>query len=94
VAGANANFEGFCWLYATDPALGQDASVERRRQTHRRVRREQHRKAKTVVLVAPTQAYVNVMLEAGAELRSMAFRKNAVAPFPPKPSSRQNGGFT
>ena len=28
VAGANANFEGFSWLYATDPALGQDASVE------------------------------------------------------------------
>jgi hypothetical protein len=30
---------------------------------------EQHRKAKTVVLVGPTQPYVNVMLEAGAELR-------------------------
>jgi hypothetical protein len=32
---------------------------------------EQHRKGKTVVLVAPTQPYVNVMLEAGAELRSL-----------------------
>jgi len=32
---------------------------------------EQHRNGKTVVLVAPTQPYVNVMLEAGAELRSL-----------------------
>ena len=32
---------------------------------------EENRKGKTVVLVAPTQSYVNLMLEAGAELRSM-----------------------
>jgi hypothetical protein len=32
---------------------------------------EQHRKGKTVGLVAPTQPYVNVMLEGGAELRSL-----------------------
>ena len=32
---------------------------------------EEHRKGKTVVLVAPTQPYVNAMLEAGAELRSL-----------------------
>ena len=32
---------------------------------------EEHKKKKTVVLIAPTQSYVNLMLEAGAELRSM-----------------------
>ena len=32
---------------------------------------EENRKGKTIVLVAPTQSYVNLMLEAGAELRSM-----------------------
>lgn len=32
---------------------------------------EENKKGKTVVLVAPTQSYVNLMLEAGAELRSM-----------------------
>jgi len=32
---------------------------------------EENRKGKTVVLLAPTQSYINLMLEAGAELRSM-----------------------
>ena len=32
---------------------------------------EENKKGKSVVLVAPTQSYVNLMLEAGAELRSM-----------------------
>lgn len=31
----------------------------------------ENKKGKTVVLVAPTQSYVNLMLDAGAELRSM-----------------------
>ena len=31
----------------------------------------ENQKGKTVVLVAPTQSYVNLMLEAGAELRPM-----------------------
>jgi len=31
----------------------------------------ENKKGRTVVLVAPTQSYVNLMLEAGAELRSM-----------------------
>jgi len=32
---------------------------------------QENKKGKGVVLVAPTQSYVNLMLEAGAELRSM-----------------------
>lgn len=32
---------------------------------------EEHRKGKTVVLTIPTQSYVNLLIEAGAELRSL-----------------------
>jgi hypothetical protein len=32
---------------------------------------EENKKGKSVVIVAPTQSYVNLMIEAGAELRSL-----------------------
>lgn len=32
---------------------------------------EENRKGKTVVLLIPTQSYVNLLIEAGAEIRSM-----------------------
>lgn len=32
---------------------------------------EEHKKGKTVVLTIPTQSYVNLLIEAGAEMRSL-----------------------
>lgn len=57
--------------YCNPPFRKKDAQFGKGPTAFMRKAIEENKRGKTVVVVAPTQSYVNLMLEAGAELRSL-----------------------